>query len=67
MLYLFCRIFLDNCFINKRHFVILLHNLFKIITLNIYVSLLHVLSLIPPHLAKNCFLHFHCFTVALTN
>ncbi|OYE44231.1 hypothetical protein CI630_24095 [Enterobacter hormaechei subsp. steigerwaltii] len=62
-----CGIFLENCFIIKRHFAILLHNLFKIILLNIFVSSLHAISLISPQLAKSYFLHFHCFTVALTN
>lgn len=39
----------------------------KIILLNIFVSSLHAFSLISPQLVESCFLHFHCFTVALTN
>ncbi|ORC21553.1 hypothetical protein B1H42_11675 [Enterobacter cloacae subsp. cloacae] len=59
--------FLDYCFIINRQLVILLHNLFIISLLHIFVATLHALSLFPPYLAKICFLHFHCFTVALTN
>ncbi len=60
-LVLFAEYSSENCFIIKRHFAILLHNLFKIILLNIFVSSLHAFSLISPQLAKSCFLHFHCF------
>ncbi len=59
------RLILVNRFIINLQPGILLHNLFKVSYLPIFVSTLHALSLISPHLAIICFLHFHCFTVAL--
>lgn len=60
-------LFLENCFINKRCCVIVLHNFCYIMLLYISLSTLRNLFFFSSQLAKKCFLYFHCFTVVLTN
>ncbi|OOB88591.1 hypothetical protein BZY71_03165 [Leclercia adecarboxylata] len=67
VLLFYYRLFLAVCFIINLLPGILLHNLFKISQMYISVSTLHALSLFSPYLTIICFLHFHCFTLALIN
>lgn len=59
-------LFLENCFINKRCCVIVLHNCCYIMLLYISLSTLRNLFFFFT-IGEKVFLYFHCFTVVLTN
>ncbi len=60
------RIIPENCFINKRCCVIVLHNFCYIMLLYISLSTLRNLFFFFT-IGEKVFLYFHCFTVVMTN